>query len=403
MTSARRVGCLVQDLTLSGVLPAKDGYDDPENPADVVKTLARGLRNIRDSSVDGRLASLKLHAARLDPPIIVTQEDASRMGPDRWRVHWRVAEWTFGTVCAALAISGLHIDSLDVFGSIQHCSLACDALQPALDSNDLSTSLAQLQKLSLSLSNNLHDHNEGDGHDGETVSRFVEFCPSLVSLELHWYNTAPARPNIQSQDYLFFNTLANSVRLLYLQSLSLRGIYVTESSLLSFLSHAAPLTSLIMEETHLTTGSFTPIFATVVLTLDHLHLDTLYSPEGMLQFFGPGKPHFPTSGEGRKGPFHLQRDGADARQPIQYDFVSGYSLGSPDLHRRMEWRARHYGPPPAWRQGELVRPEMEEQQRRQQAMIEQQMQLRERQLERQQEQQGQLEQQRQLERSRQQV
>ncbi|GAM84429.1 hypothetical protein ANO11243_024250 [Dothideomycetidae sp. 11243] len=356
-TRSDQYGRLVQTLTLRGILPAENGSIDVERYKDVATTLAVALNNIRSNSVTGRLPSLTLEAG-YDNSSVENPRECRSNDPNarvhQWHYTWYAAEWTFATVCNALATSGLPIDELDIFHGMYCCSLACDSIQPVLDIIDLSLSLGGLKRLSLSLSSCLRVRHDSGGHGGQQVSRLLGFCPALQSLELHWYKTKPVGEALSaspSTDMLFFDTICRSVRLPQLRCLALRGIFMTQAALMEYLSHTAPISSLILEEATLSAGSYAPVFAAVGPSLDHLHLDMLYCAGGLQQFFGPGSPPFPTEGRGPRRPFHLTRRGAEARAIVKYESVNGYALDSGAHHSWLKlWRLR-YGPPPDFRTG----------------------------------------------------
>ncbi|GAM87636.1 hypothetical protein ANO11243_056630 [Dothideomycetidae sp. 11243] len=346
MTRPGELGRVVQNLTLRGILPAADGHTNPEKPEGVAERLAIALNNIRDNSATGRLACLSIDAARVDLPVRITGEtydDFDSRDNQSWRSTWRAAQWTFKEVCSALAISDLPIERLDVFSQVFHCSLAVDGLKPALDAGDLSVPLAGLKALSLSLSDRLGSDSEEN--EWQQVCRLLELCPRLESLELHWYNTSAAGLGSTGSDVQFFNRIADQIRLPHLRSLSLRGISFSESPFLSLISHTGPITSLKIENCRLLSGSYAHIFPTTVPALGHLHLDVLWTPEGPLQFSGPGLPHFYTSDGNSDMPLRLMREGDAARQPVEFSIARGRMADSVGCNRWFKWLDLHYGPP----------------------------------------------------------
>ncbi|GAM84430.1 hypothetical protein ANO11243_024260 [Dothideomycetidae sp. 11243] len=354
-TGIGRLGCLVRKLTLEYVLPplnpdTADADNDGVLPQDVAEWLAQGFENIKVYSNRGRLESLILRVEREgvelteaaswpDPPI----------GPHE--AIWSTAEWVLRTTSVAMEISGIFIKHLDIFNSVLRCSIGCDRLAPAIEDLDLSASLGTLKQLSLSLSDHEHcDASDAEAHslaagdrNSKAICHFLELCPQLEILELHWYRLSYESTEARNRERHFFDQVADSVRLPLLRSLSLRGIHVNEKGLRTFFSHTPLLSKLNMEEIHMQAGRFQDVFRSVLPRLDSLHLDNLW--EDMLIYFdAPGEPHFPSSGRGKQGTNEITRYGMDARAPIKFLRVPGRALGSAAASNWRRRRSRRYGP-----------------------------------------------------------
>ncbi|KAL4796924.1 hypothetical protein BDV19DRAFT_360068 [Aspergillus venezuelensis] len=236
-----QLGCFIQDLTLVGVVnntkflarEIRDQHTKAEAQQDLailtkrhkeyenmhasgfdVRLLGQTFRNLIAHSRHGSLRSLSL-------AVVVYREDGQkRLLPaegDGWMLIWQAATETFHTALAALADSGIRVQKLDIYNSVQRCSLACNELSVVnFESTALATSLASLKQLAVSFSDRVinmyvEDYGQtGDSYDswdedGETreledieaeachestfigVAGLVQQCKRLESLELHYY------------------------------------------------------------------------------------------------------------------------------------------------------------------------------------------------------------------------
>jgi hypothetical protein len=232
--------------------------------------------------------------------------------------------------------------------------LACDRMATVLEKVDLIASLQGVKQLSMSLSH--HHVHEPESVEmrffatGErntnAIGQILGLCPQLEDLQLHWYNLRVANlTDTLLEEQRFFDRIAESCRFPSSKRCTLKGIYMSEAALLSFLRHIH-LSSLEMEEVHLHSGKFRPVFSFLAKhmeQLEHVHLDDLWE-ERLVCFDAPGKPHFPSSGR-PSGPHNLTRTGADARRPIQYQFNQGHALGSAEAANWYRQKTLLYGPP----------------------------------------------------------
>jgi hypothetical protein len=84
-----------------------------------------------------------------------------------------------------------------------------------------------------------------------------------------------------------------------------------------------------MEEIHLQSGKFGPVFdylSSHAQHLNELHLNNLWESR-LIRFDGPGKPHFPMTAAS-DGPNILTRTGVGCRREIRYRLVKGQARGS---------------------------------------------------------------------------
>ncbi|RDW89513.1 hypothetical protein BP6252_01545 [Coleophoma cylindrospora] len=190
-TQSGELGCLLQRLTIIGVVPTT-GRSDAS-----IALLTEALVNLRLNSTNGCVQSLSLLVRGQDgtDDMLLTIKATGRSPVWRrdWRQVWQAAAQTFEVVCSALAESGLAIQQLDIFSGIHRCSLACDQFAPILDGMDLSKPLQNLISMSLSLSHyvpviqydqSLESYGEGGTRSVEDVGRLLALCPQLESLGL---------------------------------------------------------------------------------------------------------------------------------------------------------------------------------------------------------------------------
>jgi hypothetical protein len=352
-TQPNGLGCLLQRLTIVAVAPVTS----IQHASTKGKLLIDAFTNLRLNSASGGLQSLVLHVEGQDMiGNFVTCEKIRE-----WKSVWQTAALAFEISFRALAASALPVEELDIFHSIIRCSLACDKIAPILDSIDLSKPLEKLKSLSLSLS--LHVAEDGAPETLSLVSakrhsfalgRLLTLCPQLEKLELHWYQIVPriGAANLneaQIEEQRFFTHVVKNAPLSQLRSCKLDGIKTDETTLLAFVQKASKLSNLHMEEVHLLSGKFGPVFNYLTSRLEHLeylHLDDLYESR-MICFDGPGKPKMPSIDKS-DGPNTLTRVGDENRQrrrKIGYRETRGRPLGSAAA---ANWRNRHrirYGPP----------------------------------------------------------
>ncbi|CZR69080.1 uncharacterized protein PAC_18981 [Phialocephala subalpina] len=351
----RRYATLLEHLTLVSLPTSTLGPDsqrgEHEQGSACLELLHRALELFCLNSARGCL-----------PTIALVIEGAGEDGPNRPRI-WDAAASCFNITMLALGSSKLPIEALDIFGSVRCCSLACDqvaAMLAKIDISILTESLRGLKQLYMSLA--YHERREPESEytkslafgqaNTSAICRFLELCPALRDLQLHWYNTYGSHSEDALTDPLkeeksFFDRIARSGRFPSLHRCTLKGIYTSEAALLSFSRQVQHLHHLDMDEIHLgTSGMFRPFFeylAQDMPELEYLHLDNLWE-ERLIYFDAPGKSHFPHSGRRSNGPNTITRTGADARKPIRYQFSHGVALGSPQASNWARKLRRQYGP-----------------------------------------------------------
>jgi hypothetical protein len=253
----------------------------------------------------------------------------------------------------ALAESALPIEILDVFGSVDRCSLACDQIGQVLDTLEVSRALGKLKSLSLSLSHHMVEkysgsrlHTAARSHTND-IARLLELCQQVQKLELHWYNLR--RINLdeaEMEERRFFAHAVQLAQFSQLRHCRLNGIYTDEDTLLIFLQKASQLFYFSMESIHLQSGKFSPIFdylTTHAKHLKELDLNNLWETR-LIYFYGPGKPHMPTS-SASDGPNILTRKGVGCQRKIRYHLGKGQVLGSAQSANWLRRNTITYGPP----------------------------------------------------------
>jgi len=353
LTQRNGLGCLLQCLTIVGVAPVTN----IQHASSKGKLLIDAFTNLRLNSTSGGLQSLVLRVEGQDMiGNFVTCENIRD-----WKLAWQTAALTFEITSRALAASALPVEQLDIFHSVNRCSLPCDKVAPILDSIDLSKPLEKLKSLSLSLSLPVTE----DGASGSeslasakrhanAIGQFLKLCPQLEKLELHWYQIVPriGVPSLNEariEEQRFFTHVVELGSFTQLRSCKLDGIKTDNTTLLAFVQKASELSNLYMEEVHLLSGKFGPVFDFITSKLEHLeylHLDDLYESRRVC-FDGPGKPKMPSMDKS-DGPDTLTRVGDENRQrrrKIGYRETRGRPLGSSAANRWMNRHRLRYGPP----------------------------------------------------------
>ncbi|OGM47509.1 F-box domain protein [Aspergillus bombycis] len=332
------LGCHLQHLTVMD-MPAGDVQILAEQRA--VTLLRRALTNLLVNSGHGLLQSLTL----------TIETEANTEAP--WRSVWEAAATLFRVTTVALGRSKLHVEALDIFCSIDRCSLACGEIAKVCKRVNMSESLKNIKTISLSLSHqqtrrqpNTHMLPAAIGRGNtHAITCLLNMCPKLESLHLHWYNLELVNlTQAQKEEQHFFDRIADSCPIARLKQCTLQGIYTSEEKLHYFLRRRR-LRSLTMEQIRPDSGSFQPIFEYLSLNmrrLRYLHFDDFWEDK-LLYFDGPGQPHFPST-NGPNLPNSITRNGRETRRLIRYCFSVGGSLVSAGCRQWMEKHWRLYGP-----------------------------------------------------------
>lgn len=221
-----------------------------------------------------------LNTIRLDAAIIPGPNSKESI-----TVVWRPCLiWTRATqvhfmTMSAIVRSGISVSRLNIYRDTLRCSVPLNDYAISFGSGDLRSSFANLDALELSIASTEH----GDTRDTTTIednlpviSRLLKWTPKLRKLNLHVYRTARADTEIDDE---IFTSIADTVHLPRLQECSLSGFYLTVESLLQFLTKHSTIQHLTLEELHLTSGLWEPIFAHIsrrMPSLTNLHLSSMW-------------------------------------------------------------------------------------------------------------------------------
>lgn len=347
MTQQDQMGCLIQNIQLVAPLAFRQQEWSKQS-------LGNAMEILCINSAHGCLLSVSMMVEGADN-IGRTNWTRGRFGgtSDLPRV-WKTAGQLFQATVSALEVSKLPVRSLDIFGSITRCSLACDYFSRIPDHLLLSDSLNGLKQLSISLSHHLVPGSEsvttrslatGERHT-TAICQFLSLCPNLEDLQIRWFylvSSSNQTDALREEEHFFDRIAESSSQFSHLKRVTLKGIYTSEDALLSFLGKLSQLESLGMEEIHLgSRGKFRPVFDYLFqhrerLGLEHVHFDDLHE-ERLICFEGPGEPHSPTS-DPSDGPNDRTRSETHARNAIRYRPTRGYTL---DSAADANWRLRKY-------------------------------------------------------------
>ncbi|EEA25967.1 hypothetical protein TMatcc_005779 [Talaromyces marneffei ATCC 18224] len=349
LTHENRMGCLVRNLRIVGVV----GIPPATELQSCITLLAQAFTNLRLNSTHAGLQSITL---LVEVQVEDGDDHSELVSVEKvrdWKQVWHTAAQTFQIVSLALAESALSVEMLDVFSTVNRCSLACDQIGQVLDALQMSRALGKLKSVSLSLSHHMVEedsvgkhHTAAQSHAVD-IARLLELCQQVEKLELHWYNLRQIKLDKSDvEERQFLTRVLQSTHFGQLQLCQLKGIYTDEITLLTFLQKASQLCGLSMEWVHLHTGKFRPIFdylTTHASHLNELHLNNLWESR-LIYFYGPGKPHFPTS-SASDGPNNLTRRGVDCHRTIRYRFSKGFVRGSAQAANGRRRNNILYGPP----------------------------------------------------------
>ncbi|KAL4863601.1 hypothetical protein BDV12DRAFT_206355 [Aspergillus spectabilis] len=322
----------------------------------IVHLLSRIFKSIAANGTLGKLQSLSLE-------VTVYRENANRelypLTGGSWRLIWQAATEMFRVAFASLLESGLEIEHLDIFNKprLQGCSLASNELTGFdYHHKGLSRTLGCLRSLSISVSDRIIDitrqdaQSSGDANDeinwsndedGRTMAEvtaeardeqnfaglanLIQACHQLKKLHIHQYLVNFRRiSHIDYPNERLLQRISELSKLPELEECSLRGLYVRETDLLSFLKKV-PLHKLSMEFVIMTSGTFRSIFDYCTgegSTVTSVHFDELRVQRGLVHFTGVGEPRF-QSWAGAHGSNTLTREGEDLKQAIRFHLPDG--------------------------------------------------------------------------------
>lgn len=391
-TSAGRLGYLLQNLTLVGIvnntkwLAAKAKQGEHEAFAQdfaILQERQEDFDEMHEAGIDVELltqafanlkASGKRQISSLFLAVEIYRENAeTRLQPvngGSWKMIWQSAVDTYRTALSSLSASGLHMNQLNVFEGLQRCSIAANEIDlPEVPG--LADILASLGSLSISLSDTIVEEcptdigDTGDGADSidweaadevkpleeiqDEVDRpsnyrglatFLQYCPKLEELVLHQYklDLQTRMPEIRFRRERYMQHIAETVHLSRLRNLTLRGLETTAEVLLSFLRRATALQEISLQHVRLCQGTFREFFDYCTSDdneIERLYFDDLFeSSDGMIFFEGFGVPKFMPMN--RPCSNTLERSGrSEIKRPISYCHAEGLPIGTPSL---AQWR-----------------------------------------------------------------
>ncbi|KAL4960789.1 F-box domain protein [Aspergillus stella-maris] len=295
-----RPGCFIQDLTLVGVanntkfltreakfMARKDavGHAKAQQILPILTRRQKEFETMHASGYDVLLLSqvfrnLMVHGRRkglrsLSLTVVVYREDAQkRLLPadgGGWKLIWQAATDTFHTALGALTTSGIAVQRLDIYNSVQRCSLSGNEPHSVnFGFNALATSLASLETLAVSFSDRaINVYNEDIGYTSDSadsldpmidarepgnieeevcletsfsgIPALVQNCQRLESLELHHYQLSfMAGDMVNSHRERFLQHIAKMASLPPLKRVVLRGFRTRAADLLTFLARLKP-------------------------------------------------------------------------------------------------------------------------------------------------------------------
>ncbi|MCJ1321134.1 hypothetical protein MMC15_006478 [Xylographa vitiligo] len=255
----------------------------------------------------------------------------------------------------ALQESGLSVLLLDLFGTTIGHSVPFGLIGQLPDFTRLSSSTKCIKSLSLSLNStlrtagvadNLATTNTAPEQTIASITQLLDLMPKLEELDLRWFmSRSELNASIDSREIFFFNHCFKSITAAPLRTCSLRGLYISEEALLSFLQQSS-VKRVTLREIHLQKdGKFISILDTLTRDTDpfeYFHLDDLFEDTRLLYFKVPGQPKFPIMGGG-VGPSEVVREGDEVKQKLEYTFAMKRALGSPQVQRWRRNRAKMYG------------------------------------------------------------
>ena len=317
-----------------------------------------------------------------------------------WHSVWIRAVEAYRTVMLAMAHSSITVDTLRVYKGSRRCSVPTwdiGTYLPALEASNFSQAARHIKSISLSVSTKVETNFQkvADARASLTgadrayfeagmgtqvdqlsesdpqaiaeenypgVARLLAYMPNLEILDLHLYNTLRDGARCYAK---VFQYIADDVVLPSLRHCTLRGIRCSEPSLLRFFRAHDAISTLELSEIHLTSGSYSPVFAHLC-TLPHLQFVTLHNlwapGTGLLSLAPKNRPieHNPSfSGsftydknysysceDGKM--VHTRKFSREEIQGERFEFAkgpSGRQLGSPHFMAWLRTREAEYGPP----------------------------------------------------------
>jgi hypothetical protein len=349
------------------------------------------VRSERDiellSQAFSNLAANRVSIHILQTEVEIHEDDATAplrpLFAGRWSSISAAAENCTRTLFASLAVSGLSIQSLDLFNShrMLRCSLPCNVLESVdYTSDKLVSMLDQLVNFSMRISGCLriksstrkeasglpHDLGQEEDYDSssdekslqiankmssfDSLRSLLQNCSSLQTLDLAGFRLShedTQAAQVQSRSII---QAVEGADLLCLQKLTLQGLTITEYQLLNMLQDLKTLWSLSLRFICLSEGSFKRVldYCTIEVAMKEVELESLYESR-LIHFESPWAtewttPWGQTTGKkGLKASYKRTLDEAASHQ-IKYRLATGRTPNSPGLQAWARDLRDRFGP-----------------------------------------------------------
>ena len=267
-------------LILKKIEDGAQAHRELRDSGRAVHLLSQGFKNLASSGYARRLTLLKMTIKARNWGVNWSHT-ASLNRRDEQRT---IVADTYRTTLAALAISALPIDNLDVFMKPRYCGLATNEVGiHGTDRDLLVPALCGLKSASFNLvscnlkSTELYDRST-DRHQKERLIErleaeaeeavdfnglvsILELSPKLEEFNLQWQGIEPHTRLFQDapQQWLF-QRLVEAKVLTNLQRCELKNVSVDEGSMLLFLEQATGLKRLVLADAHMSDGSWSSVF-----------------------------------------------------------------------------------------------------------------------------------------------
>jgi hypothetical protein len=367
ITEHCRLAVCLQDLSIVGL---QTQPDDVSSGSDVENVLCNALHNLQRQTEYQGLGSISVSI------------DNDTCGADH-EVRFAAGASAVRTTLRALNKSGLLVENLNLLADNSRCSVPRDVFEDLFGPAKPSVLWSRLRKFSLRLAghqrtetflkagntsaearSNSDSIGETSAADEQRLQALINFFALFSDIEefvLHWYKL---REHTQSdadlEEIRWFDEVSQAVSFGNLRSLTLRGLYVTQSALHKIL--IAPM----LQSVHLeyirvlaepsrssadfliVPGSFRPLLDSLIAPgrkLSHIYLDDIFEGQSkMVHFLIEGAPKFRTMRMG-PGPSTLRRSGEEVAASLEYGYAGGRALNSPQLARYRLQRQSEFGPP----------------------------------------------------------
>lgn len=375
-TQPGQPGCLLQDLTLCGEASNAECISDltdfeaedlrqsqkdlsvveklaqqlnkPINESKCTALLSEAFQNLARSGQRGRLRTLTLKV------VVATETKATPDLPAKevdWRVVWSAATICFRTLVAALGHSKLPLENLDLFTTVNRCSLALTEIEKVRHtaSDGLRQVFRDLKSLSISMSRPAIENHISAAHECQSRNggpKHERLMPNLERLHYHWYSIDGVPELTDSLYRKAQSELAyRRIRCSHLKDLTLQGTIVSEAKLLWVLQNR-PIRRLTLEHVHMarrkTFGAIFDNCTSEAAAMEYLCFDTI-SERFTVQFEGM---EIVNGVQKRKDSAKLIREGAEVRKDIRYHRnTSVAGADTPEAKKAEQEFKLKYGPP----------------------------------------------------------